>query len=167
MVRKYNFIFAQLVEDEYDFVGHIAYSLYKQDKVNYIVNHLETQNTEITREELERFHEMSCKDLVINAYKRRAETILKWFVKDTLEELIKEVKEDIIVNHKEVLKSIIKPLIPANKMKQFWLGVLQSTIANLTLYAMLALIILVIYVAKVGFVQAVENIYNLKFTLVN
>ena len=36
MARQYNFIYSKLVRDEDDFVGHIAYALYKAEKVAYI-----------------------------------------------------------------------------------------------------------------------------------
>jgi len=70
MERKYNFIYSQLVEDEYDFVGQIAYSLYKQDKITHIETYLNEKGIEITPTELDKFHEMSCKEIVIQAYRR-------------------------------------------------------------------------------------------------
>jgi len=36
--------------------------------------------------------------------------------------------------------------------------------ANLTLSAILALIILLLFVSRVGFLGAIESIYNVKFT---
>lgn len=39
MSRKYNYIYSKLVEDRYDLAGHIAYALYKQDKIEYIANY--------------------------------------------------------------------------------------------------------------------------------
>lgn len=36
MGRKYNFIYSNLVENNNDIVGHIAYSLYKMDKIAFI-----------------------------------------------------------------------------------------------------------------------------------
>lgn len=36
MARNYNYIYSQLVEDRKDIVGHIAYALYKEDKIAFI-----------------------------------------------------------------------------------------------------------------------------------
>ena len=36
MSRKYNFIYSKLVDDKDDIVGHIAYSLYKNEKIEFI-----------------------------------------------------------------------------------------------------------------------------------
>lgn len=36
MQRNYNFIYSKLVESENDLIGHIAYSLYKQQKIQHI-----------------------------------------------------------------------------------------------------------------------------------
>lgn len=40
MARKYNHIYSRLVCDTDDVVGHIAYSLYKADKVQFASNRL-------------------------------------------------------------------------------------------------------------------------------
>ena len=36
MQRNYNFIYSKLVEKDSDLIGHIAYSLYKKSKIEYI-----------------------------------------------------------------------------------------------------------------------------------
>ena len=44
MPRKYNYIYKQLVEDRGDIIGHIAYALYKEDKIEYINKFKEEHN---------------------------------------------------------------------------------------------------------------------------
>ncbi|WP_163444538.1 hypothetical protein [Flavobacterium columnare] len=34
--RKFSFIYSEIIEDENDMIGHIAYSLYKSNKISYI-----------------------------------------------------------------------------------------------------------------------------------
>ena len=36
MERNYNFIYSKLVKKNEDLIGHIAYSLYKKSKIEYI-----------------------------------------------------------------------------------------------------------------------------------
>ena len=36
MARKFNYIYSTLVESEDDFIGKIAYTIYKEDKINFI-----------------------------------------------------------------------------------------------------------------------------------
>lgn len=162
MSRNYNFIYSQLVKDEFDFVGQIAYSLYKKDKIKHIEEYNASKGHEIPQPELEKFHEMSCKEIVIEAYRRKAEDILEEFINETLEEATEEIKFNAINNHTEILKAIIKPITPASKMRQFWTRILQSIVSNLTLSAIIALIILILYVSRVGIIGAIENIYKVK-----
>ena len=44
MPRKYNYIYKLLVEDRGDIIGHIAYALYKEDKIEYINKFKEEHN---------------------------------------------------------------------------------------------------------------------------
>lgn len=167
MPRNYNFIYSKLVEDEDDFVGQIAYSLYKQDKIDHIEQYFEAQGKEIGEEDLKQFHEMSCKPVLLEAYRIKAENILQDFISDTLEENIQEIEERTIKNQSEILKDIIKPITPASKTKQFWTRVLQSALSALTLSAILALLVLIIYISKVGFLKAISNIYNVEIVTDN
>ena len=36
MARKFNYIYSTLVESKDDFIGKIAYTIYKEDKINFI-----------------------------------------------------------------------------------------------------------------------------------
>ncbi len=36
MPKKFNFIYEELVSDRNDIIGHVAYSIYKQDKIDFI-----------------------------------------------------------------------------------------------------------------------------------
>ena len=42
MQRNYNFIYSKLVEKDSDLIGHIAYSLYKKSKIEYIETQMGT-----------------------------------------------------------------------------------------------------------------------------
>jgi hypothetical protein len=62
MQRNYNFIYSKLVENEYDIVGHIAYSLYKKDKIAHIERFRQKNSTEPLDHELIPFNEFSSSD---------------------------------------------------------------------------------------------------------
>ncbi|MCR5555799.1 MAG: hypothetical protein K6F29_09725 [Bacteroidales bacterium] len=127
MKRTYNFIYKQLVSDENDVVGHVAYALYKSNKIEYIENFKSTHNgQEPSEEDLKPFHDISCSQSSIKRYKTQAMQITCNFLDLTLSETAKQIEEDYIKNHNEHLKSVIEPIKPMNKKKQFWYGVLQS-----------------------------------------
>ena len=59
MARKFNYIYSTLVESEDDFIGKIAYTIYKEDKINFIAE-LKKDNPEkeITEKDLLQFHQI-------------------------------------------------------------------------------------------------------------
>lgn len=126
MERKYNYIYKQLVDDEYDVIGHIAYSIYKSNKIEFIEKFKEEHNgLPPTEEELMSFHDVSCTTSSINLYQTKAEIILSDFLDEVLEEIRDDVEHDYINNHNAHLKSIIEPLVP-KKSKQFFQSLLAS-----------------------------------------
>lgn len=57
MARNYNYIYSQLVEDRKDIVGHVAYALYKEDKIAFIGRYKEEHGgEEPTEEDLQPFN---------------------------------------------------------------------------------------------------------------
>ena len=69
--RSYNYIYSKLVSDETDIFGHIAYALYKADKVEFIEK-LKNEGKEVTEEDLQPFHQISCLETTLERYKVQA-----------------------------------------------------------------------------------------------
>lgn len=129
MSRTYNYIYKQLVTDENDVVGHVAYALYKSSKIEYIEKFKkEHDNTDPTEEELKSFHGISCTESSIDRYKTKALEIITEFLDETLSETVKQIEFDYVTNQNRHLESIIEPIKPMNKKQQFWRGVLQSVL---------------------------------------
>lgn len=127
MKRPYNCIYEKLVEDESDIIGHVAYSLYKSDKIKYINSHKENHDTDdLTDEELEHFHEISCLENNIERYKLEAVQILQLFLDNALSSATSQIEKDVEQRQKDILAQIIAPLKPKSKARTFWNGVLQS-----------------------------------------
>lgn len=136
MSRKYSFIFSRIVKDDSDIVGHIAYALYKSDKVNYIENFKESNKREPTDEDLDAFHSVSSQYESIRKYRFIASHILKEFLDDTLEESIDNIEQECNERHADILKEVIQPLLPKKKWTIFWHGVLQS-VAGAFIFALI------------------------------
>lgn len=136
MSRKYSFIFSRIVKDDSDIVGHIAYALYKSDKVNYIENFKESNKREPTDEDLDAFHSVSSQYESIRKYRFIASHILKEFLDDTLEESINNIEQECNERHADILKEVIQPLLPKKKWTVFWHGVLQS-VAGAFIFALI------------------------------
>lgn len=136
MSRKYSYIFSKLVENDTDIVGHIAYALYKSDKVNYIENFKESNKREPTDEDLDAFHSVSSQIESVRKYRFVAAHILRDFLDNSLDESIEKIEQDCANRHAEILKDVIKPLLPKKKSTTFWHGVLQS-VAGAFIFALI------------------------------
>lgn len=127
MQRNYNFIYKQLVSDESDIVGHVAYALYKYNKIEYIEKFKQEHNGESpTESDLKPFHDISSTPSSIDRYKSKAGTIVNDFLNIALDETVKQIQEEYIINQERHLKNVIEPLKPKSKFVLFWKGVLQS-----------------------------------------
>lgn len=123
MARQYNFIYRELVEDDNDIVGHIAYSLYKSDKIKFIEEFKAKHGQEPAEDDLRQFHEVCCIQSNIDRYKMQAISILQQFMSDTLASTTKQIEEDYKKAQDKHLADIVAPLVP-----KFWWNVWQSII---------------------------------------
>lgn len=101
-------IFEDMIDDDNDFVGKVAYSLYKQEKVAWI-KHFKSENTEYpTKEEIEKFfHKPSSRPESIKRYRKEAESVVNGFINLTLSEELTAYKETL--KDDAVLLQIKKP----------------------------------------------------------
>lgn len=136
MSRKYSFIFSRMVENDADIVGHIAYALYKSDKINYIEHFKESQKKDPTEDDLNAFHDVSSQSESVKKYRFVAAHILRDFLDNSLEESLEEIERDCNDRHADILKEVIQPLLPKKKSTIFWHGVFQS-VAGAFLFALI------------------------------
>lgn len=156
MPREYNFIYKELVEDKNDIIGHIAYSLYKDDKIDYIKSKKQDIG-EISDDDLKPFHEISSTTSSIESYRIKAEIFMQAFFENTLQEMKEDIEKQTIENQTDILKEIVKPLAPS-----FWLTLKQNILAGLTITAIIALLILVINFSMDGFWETIGKMFNLE-----
>ena len=138
MPRKYSYIYSYLVNDENDLIGHIAYSIYKSEKIDYIKGRKE-KGIELSDEDLETFNVVAATDGSIGSYRLRAEMLLQDFVSNVLDETIEEIKVDVSNKHRELLKDVVKPLETG-----FWKNVGVNVVSSFIFALLLALIAFVI-----------------------
>lgn len=133
MQRNYNYIYSKLVEKDSDLIGHIAYSLYKKSKVEYIENK-KSAGSALTDIELIPFNDFSSSQSSIESYRIKAELIVQGFIENVLDEELQNYKEQAINHQTEILKSIIKPLT-SGFWGNVWAGILSAFIFALLLAA--------------------------------
>jgi len=118
-----NFIYSQLVSDDNDIIGMVAYGFYKKHKIEFIESVKAKHNREPNEEEWSAFMLASNTDGQLKKYLSWAENTLATFVMDTAGEQIKLAEKLMLENYKENIKAAI----PSNT-KTVLLGVLGSVI---------------------------------------
>ncbi|SUX48811.1 hypothetical protein [Chryseobacterium indoltheticum] len=138
MQRNYNYIYSNLVEKESDLIGHIAYSLYKKSKIEYIEKQ-KADGKDVSDTDLIPFNNFSSSDSSIESYKIKAELIVQGFIDNVLEEELENYKEQAVNQQAQILQNIINPLT-TGFWKSVWAGFVSAFIFALFL-AVIAFII--------------------------
>lgn len=160
MPRNYNFIYSKLVQDEYDITGHIAYAIYKQQKIAHIEDFKKDNNREPTDLELVQFNKFSTSKTCIEGYRIKAERILQTFTDNVLEDTILEVENDCKKNQAEILKEIIAPILPPSNLKKFANGTLQSIVGAFVFSLLIAAFVIINQTKEKGVVSVIENTFG-------
>lgn len=113
--------FTKLVTDDKDFVGMVAYTIYKNEKLDWIAQFkAQNSNVEPTESELRQFNLTTDSDLRIQQYRQMAETSVNNFVRETISDELTQyqvaVRDDAIVKAAK---------------KGFWQGIGENVIAGI------------------------------------
>jgi hypothetical protein len=133
MSKEFNFIYNKLVDDRNDILGHIAYSIYKKDKIDFIKSKKEN-GIAVSDEVLKPFHEISSSDASIESYKMKAEIVMQAFFENTISEIYSDIEKETKENHTHIIKDTIKPLT-SSFWKSVWAGLLSAFLFALLLAA--------------------------------
>lgn len=130
MARSYNFIYKKLVKSDEDLIGHIAYSLYKSDKIQYIEQFKANNNgKELDESDIKLFNDVSNIDHAVDRYRNTAVAILQNFTSCILDAQVDSMQAD----YENYLKKVIKPL-----KTKWWEAIVQSVIGAFVFAIILA-----------------------------
>ena len=131
--------FTKLVTSDTDFVGMVAYTIYKNEKLDWIAQ-FKTQNSnrEPTEDELKQFNLTTDSDLRIQQYRQMAETSVNNFVSATIVDELTQyqlaIRDDAIVKAAK---------------KGFWQGIGENVLAGIIGAAIVTLFQLGIWLYQV------------------
>lgn len=164
---EFNIIYKKLVKDETDIIGHIAYSIYKAKKVEFIENFKEERKRFPSKEEINIFHRTSLESMQF--YNERATTILQSFSNAVLDEAFEEMEDEYIKDqnsemklclaqvldenieiHKKLIKSAVGDLNKENRMKRFLTSSWSSALGSFFYTTLVIFIVLIIGLATGG-----------------
>lgn len=89
---KRNFFYHQIVENDEDFVGCVAYILYKKNKIDYIETYKRDNGSAPTDDVLHEWQKNECTQSKLQNYKDSANQRISKFVNALVEEKNKELK---------------------------------------------------------------------------
>lgn len=133
MAKKYCSIYSILVQSESDMVGHIAYSLYKAEKVRYISEYKETNNVDVVPDKVvQEFVVGRESQTSIDHYRGMAESILQDFMGRSFDAMSEQVISEVTNRLTQHMDANITPGLPKKEpgWKKFWSGVLQSMVGT-------------------------------------
>ena len=156
--RKFSLIYSEIIESENDMIGHIAYSIYKSKKIEYIKNFKKENNRSPSEDDLHNYH-MSSK-VHLASIRTQAERLLADFIKITLAETVEEIEAEIKERQLMELRSIITPLVPPKK--KFFDGFANSLILSFLKSIILAAIIFLVIFS----ISARENFWGAIHSLI-
>lgn len=137
--KKYNFIYRELVQNWDDIVGHVAYSLYKENKIQFIEKFKKDHGgKEPTDEDFENFHRISCLPDSIENYKRSAVELLKSFMNALLADEVKEIEASTFRRHEEMLRQIVEKM--KSHRKSWWKELGMSALSTFIIMVIIAFI---------------------------
>lgn len=156
--RQYNSIFSQIVENNDDFVGSMAYVLYKMNKIDYIEQFKKDHNNEEPSiDELREWQKGECTKTKLANYKKLAQVKITEFVNNLQSDKEKQLtkqKTELDKKDRELkgrdrqLKENEKDLQKRSRYcqvkskGQFWMGVLQSLLASV-IFIVLSFIVII------------------------
>ena len=111
MSRSYSFVYKELVKDDGDIVGIIAYYLYKNEKKKFIENYIESKGKEPTEKEIEKFCDTHRSATVCTGLRMQAEKILAQFSSA----IIDQQKEKLEIYYKTLHIETVKVAIEEDR----------------------------------------------------
>lgn len=148
-------IYARLVESENDFLGILAYSVYKRQKAAFVAQTLQQYGAEeeVPAEVYATFNGLNLSEPQLAHYRLEAEALLETFADLALGEQSQQNRAEIQAEYEERLRRL-KPA--------FFFGMWQSVAGSVVFTLGIGLLIFIIWSARLGFTNAVENVFEVK-----
>lgn len=135
--QRYSYIYNELVNGPQDFIGLVAYSIYKQKKIDYVKEFESSKGRPPQPEELKEFHSIARGSL--EEYKSLAAIRVNNF----LEDVLKEKVEGLEAEYQRQLKWGIR--------KDWGKGIAQSVLGSFLWTMLLGIVVITLLYSLYGF----------------
>ncbi|OFX56669.1 MAG: hypothetical protein A2046_08055 [Bacteroidetes bacterium GWA2_30_7] len=145
--NDYNQVYEKLVHDDKDFVGMLAYSIYKKQKQEFILKYRsEHMGNRPDTNELKRFHELASASTQLLMYRNQAT------------ELIQGITNFILREKKGDIDNYIK--VQSKSKRSFMYGVFQSLLASLIWIVIISVVAVILWSLQHGPFETFKSIIN-------
>ncbi len=142
--------YSSLVESDDDLIGHVAYALYKRDKLKFCDSVHQKHGRMASTQELETFIHAAGMPTRIRAYRAEAELLLESFSEEMLDLATQDIQAEY---HKKLTQEL-------KQAKSISRSIIDSTIGNLLSIAVVALLVVIIYGTRIGFLPLLNDIFG-------
>ncbi len=142
--------YSRLVQSDADMTGHVAYALYKRDKLKFCESIDASEQRPVEARELEIFIRSANLPTRIDAYRTEAEKALRDFAQEVLNGQLVELDHEYQAKLAAELKAA----------RSFWRSVGENLVANLLAIAVTALLLLIIYGTRIGFAPLLGDVFG-------
>lgn len=139
--------YSLFVQKENDLVGHIAYALYKREKLQFIENILKEKGRSPNEDEFAAFFTLTSFATRIDALRTQSEQMLEAFA----EQMIEEIYE------KQVAEFDGRLLAELTRRDSFLRATAQNLLANLLAICVVALLAVIVYGSRIGLPQVMGD----------
>ena len=142
--------YSELVQSDADMIGHVAYALYKRDKLKFCESIAAKQLRPVVVGELEVFIHSANLPTRLDAYRSEAEKALQDFAQEVLAVELDDAARDYHRKLSDELKVA----------RSFWRAVGENLVANVLAIGVTALIVLVIYGTRIGLLPLLGDVFG-------
>jgi hypothetical protein len=146
--------YAAIVEDEADLIGHVAYALYKRDKLKFCEQEYARTKLPVTVQAMDVFIRGCNLDTRIASYRLEAERLLEQMTEYVLEDAIEKLERDYQAR-------LVREL---SASKPWSRAILESLVGSVAIALVWAMIVVVISTSRVGFDQVLGDVLNKDIT---
>ena len=149
-------IYDLLVDEKDDFLGIIAYSVYKRQKREACDDFASKHEGRCpTNDELEPFYTLAKSDTQISHFQNEAMRLIEVFCENVLAHKETELESEYDAKFQQRC---------LNLRTGFWKGVWQSVVGSLVFLLAMGLLVFLLWSAKEGPTSALERIFNVQIT---
>lgn len=151
MANNYNKVYERLVSTDKDYVGMLAYAIYKRQKIEFIKEHkLNNSGQKPTDTELDNFHTLALQPSQLEMYKKQAVS------------LTQGMTNTIIANKKNEIQEFIDGNLNNKGFISYMYGVSQSLVASALWLIIVAIVAIILWSMQNGPFETIKAIINSK-----